>query len=201
MKIDLPKSKRKHHGGAFKWALQVFILTLLLSGAISFASDLLMRRAHLLTALFVLIFLILFGVTSDMMGVAITSADQAPFVAMASKRVRGARESLNILKNAERYSNIFNDVIGDIAGIVSGTVGAAIAGLLTLQYGTIPAVFWAVITAALISALTVSLRSLGKNIAMNNSRAIGALLGEVLLPVCTIRRIGFEYPGYHQNHR
>ena len=113
-----------------------------------------------------------------MMGVAITSADQAPFVAMASKRMRGARQSLNILKNAERYSNICNDVIGDISGIVSGTAGAAIAGLLTIQYGFVSAVVWAVITAALLSALTVSLKSLGKGIAMSNSRQLVHLLGK-----------------------
>ncbi len=179
MKIDLPKSKRKNHGGALQWALQVFILTLLLSGAISFASDLLMRNASLLPAFLVLILLILLGVVSDMLGVAITSADQAPFIAMASKRVRGAKESLSILKNAERYSNICNDVIGDISGIVSGSAGAVIAALLTYHYGAVPAVAWAVITAALISALMVSLKSIGKGIAMNNSRQLVHLLGRI----------------------
>jgi hypothetical protein len=178
MKLDSPNMKNKKQGSALTWALQVFILTLLLSGAISLASDLLMREASLLPAIIILLILILFGVLSDMMGVAITSADQSPFVAMASKRVRGAVQSLNILKKAEKYSNIFNDVFGDIASIVSGTAGATIAALLTIHYGFWSATAWAVAAAALVSAITVSLRSIGKAIALKNNRQLVHLLGK-----------------------
>ncbi len=143
-----------------------------------FGSGMMMQGAGIWVAIIVLCILIAIGVLFDMLGVAITSADRAPFIAMTSKRVRGAKESLNILKNAERYSNICNDVIGDIAGIISGTAGAAISALLTMRYGVISSVLWAVITSASISALTVSLKSLGKGVAMDNSRRLVLWMGK-----------------------
>jgi hypothetical protein len=181
MKINNPRTipKKKKKSGATRWALHVFLLTLLLSSAMTLASDLMMQDARLVPALLVLFSLILLGVFTDMLGVAITSADQAPFIAMASKRVRGAKQSLYILKNAERFANICNDVIGDICGIISGTAGAAIAALLTLRYGALSAVAWAVLTSAFISAVTVSLKALGKGVAMDNSRQLVHFMGRL----------------------
>ena len=143
-----------------------------------FGSGLMMEGAGMWAAIIVLCILIATGVLSDMLGVAITSAEQAPFIAMTSKRVRGAKQSLDILKNAERYSNICNDVIGDIAGIISGAAGAAIAAMLTMRYGFVPSVLWAVVTSACISALTVSLKSLGKGVAIYNSRQLVLWMGK-----------------------
>lgn len=180
MKQNPSKSKKKKTGGAYKWALQVFIMTMLLSGSMSLASDTIMSGASLWVALAVLAVLIGLGVLFDMLGVAITSSNEAPFVAMASKKVRGAKQSLRILKNAEKYSNICNDVIGDICGVVSGAAGAAIAALLTVQFGGLSATIWAVISSAMVSALTVSLKALGKGVAMKNSRQLVRAFGVVL---------------------
>lgn len=180
MKAEGPRSKKRKKNSAYRWALQVFLLTLVLSGIMTLGSGIMMQGAGMLAAVIVLCMLIAIGVLFDMLGVAITSADQAPFIAMTSKRVRGAKQSLNILKNAERYSNICNDVIGDIAGIISGAAGAAISTMLTLRYGMVSAVVWAVITSAAISALTVSLKSLGKGVAIDNSRQLVLWMGKIV---------------------
>jgi hypothetical protein len=177
MKAELPRLKKRKKNGAARWALHVFLLTLLLSGGMTFASASTMDVAPLWAALIVLVVLIGLGVFSDMLGVAITSADRAPFVAMASKRVKGAKMSLHILQNAERYASICNDVIGDICGIVSGSAGAAIAGLLAMRNGLLTSVLWVVVTSAGISALTVSLKAIGKTIAMNNNRRLVHMMG------------------------
>lgn len=180
MKADPQRNKKKKKSKTWIWPVQIFFITLLLSGTMSAASDALMTDASFLAAIGVLAVLIALGVIFDMLGVAITSANEAPFVAMASKRVRGAKQSLRILKNTEKYASFCNDVIGDICGVVSGAAGAAIAALATAQYGFLSAAVWSILSSAAVSALTVSLKALGKTVALNNSKDFVLFCGKIL---------------------
>ncbi|MFR7473858.1 MAG: hypothetical protein ACLUVV_04180 [Christensenellales bacterium] len=157
MRSKSERRRKKKINPAIRWALITFCLTLSLSAAMTYVSSTMIEGATFWVALSVLVVLILLGVVFDMLGVAVTSASQAPFVAMASKKVKGAKNSLLVLKHAEKFSNFCNDVVGDICGVVSGTAGAALAALATAQFGFLPAAFWSVATSAVISAMTVSL--------------------------------------------
>ena len=179
-KDDAAKTKKKKKSLPVRWALITFMLTLGLSAAMTYVSSTLIEGATFWVALSVLVVLILLGVVFDMLGVAVTSASPAPFVAMASKKVKGAKNSLAVLKHAEKFSNFCNDVVGDICGVVSGTAGAAMAALATARFGFLPAAFWSVATSAVISALTVSMKALGKGVAMNESKKIVELIGRIL---------------------
>ena len=179
-KDDAAKTKKKKKSLPVRWALITFMLTLGLSAAMTYVSSTLIEGATFWVALSVLVVLILLGVVFDMLGVAVTSASPAPFVAMASKKVKGAKNSLAVLKHAEKFSNFCNDVVGDICGVVSGTAGAAMAALATTRFGFLPAAFWSVATSAVISALTVSMKALGKGVAMNESKKIVELIGRIL---------------------
>ena len=179
-KDDAAKTKKKKKSLPVRWALITFVLTLGLSAAMTYVSSTLIEGATFWVALSVLVVLILLGVVFDMLGVAVTSASPAPFVAMASKKVKGAKNSLAVLKHAEKFSNFCNDVVGDICGVVSGTAGAAMAALATARFGFLPAAFWSVATSAVISALTVSMKALGKGVAMNESKKIVELIGRIL---------------------
>ena len=179
-KDDAAKTKKKKKSLPVRWALITFVLTLGLSAAMTYVSSTLIEGATFWVALSVLVMLILLGVVFDMLGVAVTSASPAPFVAMASKKVKGAKNSLAVLKHAEKFSNFCNDVVGDICGVVSGTAGAAMAALATARFGFLPAAFWSVATSAVISALTVSMKALGKGVAMNESKKIVELIGRIL---------------------
>ena len=179
-KNDKPQPRKKKRNLPVRWALITFCLTLTLSAAMTYVSSTMIEGATFWVALSVLVVLILLGVVFDMLGVAVTSASQAPFVAMASKKVKGAKNSLLVLKHAEKFSNFCNDVVGDICGVVSGTAGAAIAALATAQFGFLPAAFWSVDTSAIISAMTVSLKALGKGVAINQSKQIVELIGKIL---------------------
>lgn len=179
-KDDAAKTKKKKKSLPVHWALITFVLTLGLSAAMTYVSSTLIEGATFWVALSVLVMLILLGVVFDMLGVAVTSASPAPFVAMASKKVKGAKNSLAVLKHAEKFSNFCNDVVGDICGVVSGTAGAAMAALATARFGFLPAAFWSVATSAVISALTVSMKALGKGVAMNESKKIVELIGRIL---------------------
>ena len=73
-----------------QWVLTVVILSFALSVVMSVLTSLFVDSAGLLVALLALIVLISIGVITDVIGTAVTSADEQPFIAMASKRIRGA---------------------------------------------------------------------------------------------------------------
>ena len=90
--------------------------------------------AGLLVALLALIVLISIGVITDVIGTAVTSADEQPFIAMASKRIKGAKQALRLIRKAERVSSLLNDVVGDIVGVISGSAGSVIALYLAAYF-------------------------------------------------------------------
>ena len=78
-----------------QWVLTVVILSFALSVVMSVLTSLFVDSAGLLVALLALIVLISIGVITDIIGTAVTSADEQPFIAMASKRIRGAKQAQN----------------------------------------------------------------------------------------------------------
>ncbi len=180
IKSDSNKAKKKRRNISVRWALLSFLLTLVLSGVMTYISSTLIEGATFWVALFVLIVIVLIGVFFDMVGVAVTSAQEAPFVAMTSKKVKGAKNSLQVLKHAEKVSNVCNDVVGDICSVVAGTAAAAMAFMVAAPTGFWNAALWGVIISALVSALTVSLKALGKGVAITSNKQIIEITGKVL---------------------
>ena len=122
---------------------------------------------------------ILLGIAFDIIGVAVTAADPKPFHSMAAHKVKGAKDSLKLIKNASTVSSVCNDVVGDICGIVSGTTGAVIVA--RLQDGLNGAdVILSVVVTALVSGLTIGGKAVGKNIAINSSTKVVYAVGKVL---------------------
>ena len=124
-------------------------------------------------AVIVLLFMVLTGIIFDVIGIAITTADETPFHALASKKEKGAKQAIKLLRNAEKMSNFCNDVIGDIAGIISGSTSAAIVVYLVkiLEFPNNDMAFSVIIT-ALTAAITVGGKAIGKSIAINNANKI-----------------------------
>ena len=118
---------KKERNKTIRWFVTIFFITILVSGTISFTSDLIMANSTMLVAFIILLAIILIGIIFDVIGVAVTSADEKPFHSMAARKVPGAQESIRLLRNAERVSSICNDVVGDICGVVSGSASATIA--------------------------------------------------------------------------
>ena len=50
---------------------------------------------------------------------------------LAEHFMRGAKEAVWMVRNAEKVSSICNDVVGDICGIISGATGALIVAHIT----------------------------------------------------------------------
>ena len=103
----------------FRWAVQVFFISITLSAVLSFCSSEALEGAELTLAFGVLAFFILLGIVFDIIGVAVTAADERPFHSMAARKTPGARQALALIRKANKVSSFCNDVVGDICGIVS----------------------------------------------------------------------------------
>jgi len=136
------------------------------------------ESAGLLVALLSLIVLVLIGIITDIIGTAVTSANEQPFIAMASKRITGAKQALHLIRKAERVSSLLNDVVGDIVGIISGSAGSVIA-IYLVSLGLKSAVASMLIT-AFTSAFMIGGKAYGKGLAIEYSDRIVLLVGRTM---------------------
>lgn len=170
--------KEKARQSKQKWILTVVCLSFGLSVVMSFVTSLFVESAGLLVALLSLIALVMIGIITDVIGTAVTSADEQPFIAMASKRILGAKQALQLIRKAERVSSILNDVVGDIVGIISGSAGSVIAVYL-VSLGLKSAIASMLIT-AFTSAFMIGGKAYGKGLAIANSDRIVLTVGRVM---------------------
>ena len=167
-----PSAAKKERNKTIRWVVTIFFITILVSGTISLISDEVMASSGMAVAFLILLAIILVGIIFDIIGVAVTSADERPFHAMAARKVPGARESISLLRNAERVSSICNDVVGDICGVVSGSASATIAAQVLNNFEfTWPQVV-SLVMSALVAGLTVGGKAVGKTVAMNSATKI-----------------------------
>ena len=170
--------KEKARQSKQKWILTVVCLSFGLSVVMSFVTSLFVESAGLLVALLSLIVLVMIGIITDVIGTVVTSADEQPFIAMASKRILGAKQALQLIRKAERVSSILNDVVGDIVGIISGSAGSVIAVYL-VSLGLKSAIASMLIT-AFTSAFMIGGKAYGKGLAIANSDRIVLTVGRVM---------------------
>ena len=118
------------------------------------------------------------GIFFDIIGVAVTVANEEEFHAKATKKVKGSKDSIKLIKNAPKVANICADVIGDICGVLSGSISALISIKISTQMN-LPFNIQFVLS-ALVSAFTVSGKAFGKDIANKKSTEIVHKVGIVL---------------------
>lgn len=173
------KSKKDADTPQYRWILRIFFIALALSATLSLLSETTLVGAGTAAAVLILAVFIALGIVFDILGVAVTAADERPFHSMAAHKEKGAVEALRLLRNANRVSSFCNDVVGDICGIVSGTTAAVIVTRLEAALDT-RTVFLSVGITALISGLTIGGKALGKTIAINQSTRVVYWAGRVL---------------------
>ena len=175
-----PNSAKKERNKTICWVVIIFLVTILVSGTISFTSDILMANSTMLVAFIILMAIVLIGIVFDVIGVAVTSADEKPFHSMAARKVPGALESIRLLRNAERVSSICNDVVGDICGVVSGSASATIAAQILRNFDFTAESVIPLIMSALVAGLTVGGKAIGKTFAMNSCTKIVHGVGKIV---------------------
>jgi hypothetical protein len=159
-----------------KWIITITTVSFLLSASLSFASSNALKNVNNVFALLIVLVIIFIGIIFDMVGIAVTAADEAPFHAMASRKMYGAKQAIKLIRNANKVSSFCNDVVGDIAGVISGTASAIIIVKITgSSSGEITLAGLAI--TALVASITVGGKALGKTIAIHNSNYITYRVG------------------------
>ncbi len=181
----LAKAKISKVGqGKWMWALKVLVLSISLSIIFTISSEYFMANTGIILSTITVLFLVAISIIFDVIGVAVTVSTAQPFNSMSAKKIKGAKEALTLVKNAEKVSVVCNDIIGDICGVVSGSAGAAIVGRITANIADANIVVLVMaLTASLIAGITISGKSLGKVVAINNSEKIVLRLGKMLAPI------------------
>jgi hypothetical protein len=164
------KKNESSKKGNVAWVIFIPIISFIISVLLTIVSSDLLKEANLVTAFIVILIIIFVNIIFDIIGTAVTAAEEAPFHAMASRKMYGAKQSIKLLRNADKVSNVCNDVVGDICGIISGAAGAYIVIRIVGDQDGITVVELAV--TGMITALTVGGKALGKSIALNNSNYI-----------------------------
>ena len=127
----------------------------------------------------IIIVVIGIGIIFDMIGVAVLTCKESNLHAMASKKMKGAKQAIGLTKNSTKVASVCSDVIGDICGIVSGSLGAALT-LDIIGIIDVSSVIITMVVTATISALTVGFKAIFKDVAEKNSDSIVYTVGKVL---------------------
>lgn len=162
------------------WIIKAFLITFFIALIFSSISNVIINKCSSLILLILLCFLfILIGILFDIIGTAVLTANEATFHAKSTKKIKGSKEGVYLVKNASRISSICNDVIGDICGIVSGSIGA-ILGIYTATLLNISSVVSTLIISSIISSLTVGGKAIGKKFAITNSDTIVFIVAKII---------------------
>jgi len=160
------------------WIYKVFLMTFFLSLAFSFISNAITTKANLITMIIITILVIIIGIIFDMIGTASLTSNEATFHAKSSRKIKGAKESLSLIKNSVKVASVCNDVIGDICGIISGGMGAMVAISLANFFNT-SILLTSMITSAFISSLTVGGKAIFKRVAIKKCDDIVFIVGKI----------------------
>lgn len=171
-----PKVKLKVSSGSskpdYRWMVITLLITFSLSMGFTVFSAGVIEKVNLFAAVIILAAIVFLGIIFDIIGVAVTTADEAPFNSMAIKKVRGSAQAIRLIKERSRVSNFCNDVIGDICGIISGSAAAAVVAHILSMGISLDSVIVSLFITGLVAALTVGGKAMGKNIAMRYNNRI-----------------------------
>lgn len=155
----------------YKWVGTITICAFFISLLFSSLTDAMISHLNAIIGIVIVFLIIIVGVMFDMIGVAVTAASIKPFNSMASKKIRGSKTAIFLIRNASRVSAFCNDVVGDVCGIISGSVGILISSEIALEFNFNTG-FVSLILTALIAAFTIGGKAMAKSYAINKSDVI-----------------------------
>lgn len=161
------------------WIIKAFLLTFFIALIFNTTANLIIENCNSIALIIVLLIFILLGIIFDIIGTAVLTAKESTFHAKCSKKIKGSKESINLIKNSNQIASICNDVIGDICGIVSGSVGAMLSIYIS-QITNINVIYTTLFISSLISSLTVGGKAIGKKYAVEQSDIIIEKVGKTL---------------------
>lgn len=179
MKED-PSPKKRKVKIAWAWPIKILFITLSISLVLNITSEAVISNVGLVVNIIILIIFIAISILFDMIGVAVTASNLEPFLAMASRKERGSKQAIKLIKNAEKISSFCCDIVGDSCGILSGAVGANIVVRIYAQTGDFMSVLVAGLVSSIIAAITVFGKAVFKSVAVNYSTPIVLKVGKFI---------------------
>lgn len=177
---DDKDSRPKKAKIAWAYPIKVLLITLSISVVLNISSEAVLSSVGLITSILILILFVSISILFDMIGVAVTAGNIEPFLARASKKEKGAKESIKLIKNAEKISSFCCDIVGDSCGILSGAVGASLAAYIYSGTGGFMAILVPALVSSVIASITVFGKAVFKGIAVNNSDQIILKVGKFI---------------------
>lgn len=165
------KEKVKKEKINIKWVLSIIFIAFLISILFSFVSEVSLPNVNIYVGIIIILFFIMIGILFDIIGVAVTTADQKVFHSMNSRKVKGAKTAVLFKKHAEKVSSFCCDVVGDICGIISGTAASYIAISISKSLD-VQTLLISLLTTAVTASLTIGGKAIGKSFAINKSNII-----------------------------
>lgn len=179
MKED-PSPKKKKVKIQWAWPIKILFITLCISLVLNITSEAVISNVGLIVNIIILVIFIGISILFDMIGVAVTASNLEPFLAMASRKEKGSKQAIKLIKNAEKISSFCCDIVGDSCGILSGAVGANIVVRIYSATGDFMSVLVAGIVSSVIAALTVFGKAVFKSVAVNYSTSIVLKVGKFI---------------------
>ncbi len=177
------EKKKKNNG----WILTICITTFLMALVIGAIADTTIQNLNLGFAIFILILIVTIGICFDMIGMSVASADEVVFHAQATKKVKGAAESIRLVKYADKVSSVCNDVVGDVCGIISGSISALVSMQIASSFNW-PVTIVSLFMGALVASITVGGKAIGKTIAVNKSEKIIGRVGKIISYISPVKK-------------
>ena len=145
-----------------KWTIFVIFLSFVLSLVFSLITSVAMQSLNLFFAFIVLFAIIAINILFDMIGTAVQSAEEKPFHSLAARKVKGARESISVIRHAPQLATT--------TLIVSELVAKFnLSGILP-----------SLILTGIVSSLTIGGKAMSKGISMNNGNSIVFTVGKIM---------------------
>jgi CBS domain containing-hemolysin-like protein len=174
-----------------QYILQAFSLGLLafiLSFALNASFEELAQGISLYLSIPLFLFVITLGIVADGIGIASARADEKALLSMASRKVKGARESLWFVRNAPKVSSVFNDVLGDVSATLSGALAVAMIYRIRSVFPWWNVMWLTSLGVGLVSALGVGGKALFKPFALRYSEKLVLVLGKIRLVMLRVFR-------------
>ena len=162
-----------------RWVLFIITLTFFLSSSLSVISSVLLEDVSLFFSILIVLIIVIIGIVFDIIGIAVTAADESPFHAMASRKFYGAKQAIKLIRNANKVSSVCNDVGGDICGVISGTSSAYIVVKIVQSGKGITSTIVGLCFTGIVASLTIGGKAIGKTVAIKHSNYIVYKVGVI----------------------
>ena len=173
----MKKENNQNSKKAWLWPVLILILAFSISLGFGILSEISLSNATIIVSVIVIMVFVAISILFDMLGLAVATCQIEPFTAMSARKVKGSKQALSLIKNADKVGSIC-DVIGDVCGILSGAAGASIVAKIAISSADFTSVLIASLVSAIIAAVSIFGKAVFKSIGIKHCNSITLTLAK-----------------------